>query len=46
MKKSQNMLVWLNKWFWPKHFLHSFAEVGKRPAREECNKYDMTAPSF
>ncbi len=46
MKKSQNMLVYLRKMVLLLHMCS--AEAGKRckqsciPAREECNKYDLT----
>jgi hypothetical protein len=52
MKKSQNIWpVWLRaKWFWPSKCAQ-FAEAGKRyeqscaPAKEECNKFDLTDPA-
>jgi hypothetical protein len=44
--------VWLCKWFWPSIFAE-FAQAGEKaqqnliPAREQCNKYDLTAaPCF
>jgi hypothetical protein len=38
MKKGQNMPVWLAA------FLHSLLSLlTQLPAREECNKYDVTA---
>jgi hypothetical protein len=47
MKKSQNMLVWVNKMVLALHFCTvcsgwQKAQQSLTPAREECNKYDLT----
>jgi hypothetical protein len=47
MKKIQNMLVWVNKMVLALHFCTlcsgwQKAQQNLTPAREECNKYDLT----